>query len=407
MTLTTKCESDRLPNHRVSDAGCSVWGIVTGDFVTTGGMDSANYHLARCLAGTGAVELVSHRFDTTLASIDSIGTTTVSRPFGAHFLGANRLRREGRRLAERVRSRGGRFVANGGNCDAGDINWVHYVHAAYEPQQAASVARRAKNVWHRRRCLRSERESISRAEAVITNSELTASHVTTLLGVSPERVKTVYYGSDPERFAPVNEANRVDARDELGADGRPWLVFIGALGDRRKGFDTLYDAWRGLAKDRNWDALLVVVGQGAEAPLWKQRADADGLSASMRFMGFRDDVPRILTAAHGLVHPARYEAYGLGVHEAVCVGLPAIVTANCGVAERLRMPDGSSAIDELILPRPGDPAALAEAIRYWRAELANWPQRVRPISDRLRSYTWEAMAGDFVTAVQPAGGGAA
>jgi glycosyltransferase involved in cell wall biosynthesis len=53
----------------------------------------------------------------------------------------------------------------------------------------------------------------------------------------------------------------------------------------------------------------------------------------VRFLGFRTDVPEIPSALDGLVHP-RYEAAGLSVHEALCRGLPAIVTACAGVAER-------------------------------------------------------------------------
>ena len=46
------------------------------------------------------------------------------------------------------------------------------------------------------------------------------------------------------------------------------------------------------------------------------------------------DVPNLLRAADCLVAPTRYEAYGLGVHEALCCGLPGIVSADAGVAER-------------------------------------------------------------------------
>ncbi|MDK2408772.1 glycosyltransferase [Aphanizomenon sp. PH219] len=54
----------------------------------------------------------------------------------------------------------------------------------------------------------------------------------------------------------------------------------------------------------------------------------------INFLGFRADVPNLLRAADCLVAPTRYEAYDLGVHEALCCGLPAIVSADAGVDER-------------------------------------------------------------------------
>ncbi|MEN1680509.1 MAG: glycosyltransferase family 4 protein [Planctomycetota bacterium] len=367
-------------------------------------MDCANFHLARHLAGLAPVELITHRLEDSLAAQESVRCNTIPRPFGRVLFGAGRLRAAGERASARILQLGGRFVANGGNCNAHDINWVHYVHAAYKPQQVASTLMRAKSVLNHRRSLQRERDAISLARYVVANSEVTADHIEQRLGVPRERIKTVYYGSDPQRFAPTDGKRRAAARAELQADSRPWLVFVGALGDRRKGFDTLYDAWRVLAKDPAWDAVLVVVGHGAEAPLWKKRAEAEGLAGSIRFLGFRNDVPRVLAAAEGIVHPARYEAYGLGVHEAVCTGLPAIVTANCGVTERLRQ-KGVASIDDIILPQAGDSKRLGEAIRQWRAELETWPERVRPVADRLRRYTWDDMASDFFAAVQrPVGG---
>ena len=45
-------------------------------------------------------------------------------------------------------------------------------------------------------------------------------------------------------------------------------------------------------------------------------------------------MPTVFAACDLLIHPARYEAYGLAVHEALCRGLPALVSATAGVAER-------------------------------------------------------------------------
>ena len=127
----------------------------------------------------------------------------------------------------------------------------------------------------------------------------------------------------------------------------------------------------------------------------RDRAVADGLASRIRFLGFRTDVPCILAAADLMVHPARYEPYGIGVHEALCRGLPAIVSAAAGVTERYP-PD----LTDLILADPESPTELAARLRYWRANAESLATRIGPLADELRSHTWTDMAREIVAAVE-------
>jgi glycosyltransferase involved in cell wall biosynthesis len=88
-----------------------------------------------------------------------------------------------------------------------------------------------------------------------------------------------------------------------------------------------------------------------------------------------------------LVAPTRYEAYGLGVHEALCCGLPALVSATAGVAERYP-PD----LSDLLLPNPEDAADLAARLSHWRKTPDEYSKLVNSFSEQLRSYTWDDMA---------------
>jgi glycosyltransferase involved in cell wall biosynthesis len=174
-------------------------------------------------------------------------------------------------------------------------------------------------------------------------------------------------------------------------------LFIGALGDRRKGFDALFDAWRTLAGDPAWDVDLIAAGTGAERAAWEARARREGLGETIRLLGFRTDVASIIAAADVLVHPARYEAYGLGVHEALCRGIPAIVTASAGVAERY-----PAALKELLVPDPPDAAQLAARLRRWRSEADVWPARMAPFAAALRSRSWDDMAAEIAAWMEAA-----
>jgi glycosyltransferase involved in cell wall biosynthesis len=376
----------------------STWLIASGDFTTLGGMDRANHAQARYLAGRGdGVHLVAHRVSDDLRRMPGVHVHDVSRPLGAHLAGAPLLAREAGRQA-RALGPSARVLVNGGNAGPGSATWVHYLHAAYVPVVQASIRTRLSAAAGRRYYLRREQSVLSRSPLVICNSHRTADDVRRHYGVPDARLRVAYYGVDAESFFPVTSAERAAARQALGIrDGRRVALFIGALGDRRKGFDALFDAWRTLAGDPPWDVDLLAAGTGAERTAWAERARREGLGATVRLLGFRTDVASVIAAADVLVHPARYEAYGLGVHEALCRGIPAIVSASAGVAERY-----PADLKDLLVPDPIDAAQLAARLRSWRAEADAWPARMAAFAAGLRSRTWDDMAAEIAAWMEAA-----
>jgi glycosyltransferase involved in cell wall biosynthesis len=370
--------------------------MAAADFVATGGMDLANLHLARFLARHAPVEIVSHRVEPDLTTHPAITATLVKRPFGMSMFGDAALRRQVMPRASQILAAGGRVVVNGGNCPVPDINWVHYVHAAFAPMTSHALwLRRIKNRYHHACCVRDEQVAFKVARLMIANSHLTARHLIETAAVNPDRIRVVYYGSDPERFSRITASERNSMREKLGWTDRPVIVFIGALGDRRKGFDVLYDAWKRICTEPSWDVDLAVIGRGAEFALWQDRARSDGIAPRIHFLGFRDDVPKVLAACDAMVHPVRYEAYGLGVHEAVCRGLPVLVSRDAGVSERF---DGL--MDDLLLPNPVTADELADRLKYWRTHLESWPNRMAELSNRFRTHTWDTMSAEIVAAAE-------
>lgn len=366
--------------------------IVSGDLVQTGGMDRANYALARFLAAREVeTHVVSHRIDDSLRT-PSIVFHQVPRPAKSHLLGWPVLASTARYWARKLDRKKTRVVVNGGNCFEDDINWVHYVHAAYRPR--FNVARLRRNVAHQL-YLAAERMSIRRARYVIANSEQTRNELIGELSVPADRISTIYYGIDADRFVPVSDTVRQEIKSKEGwIPDRPLLAFVGALGDRRKGFDTLFEAFQRLCREPDWDADLIVVGHGAELPKWTQLVRANGLDQRIRFLGFRTDVSSLLQASDGLISPTRYEAYGLGVQEALCCGVPAVVSANAGVAERI-----GGKLRELLLEDPSDAAMLSETLRRWRSGMAAYRVEATRLSNALRSRTWDVMAESFLQVV--------
>jgi glycosyltransferase involved in cell wall biosynthesis len=246
----------------------------------------------------------------------------------------------------------------------------------------------------RSRYLAHEQQALGRARVVVCNSHRTADDVARL-GVPRDRTVVVYYGTDPMTFGPITAAEREAARRALGVPlDRPLALFAGALGDRRKAFDTVFESFRTLCARPVWDVDLVVAGTGAELEAWKARAARDLPPDRVRFLGFRRDMPVVFAACDLVIHPARYEAYGLAVHEALCRGLPAIVTASAGVAERYPAHLGS-----LLLNNPDSVSELIEKLECWRGD-ESIRASVLEFGSRLRSRTWDHMAQEIVAAAE-------
>ena len=342
------------------------------------------------------VHLVAHRAAAELTSLQNVTLHRVPKPFNSYLLGEPLLGWAGQRWGRRISLQGGRVLTNGGNCAFGDVNWVHFVHAADHSPTRAGLLRRCKGWWTRRGALVAERQALRKARLILANSERTRRDLIDLVGIDAGRIHTVYYGIDRDRFRPLSAEERQAARQRLGWPAqRPLAVFVGGLGDRRKGFDTLYTAWVELCRDPAWDADLVVIGRGAELPVWEARSREAGLEQRIRFLGFRADVPDILPACDVLIAPTRYEAYGLGVQEALCCGLPAFVSRSAGVAECY-----TAELAGLLLDDPEDAVVLAKRLVEWRSANEKYRLATLPLSDRLRSRSWDDMAAQILQLTQ-------
>ena len=370
------------------------WVVVAGGVHRRGGMERANAALVCHLLDRGAtVHLVTHEADDELRRHARLRTTLVARPAGVQALTDLALTRAGRRVATEVLARApcARVVVNGGNCPWPDVNWVHYVHHAWEPRSKGPA-------WHRlwQRAVnaagrRAERRALATARLVVVNSELTRRHVTRLVGVPDERVRVVDLGAETQWLPPGRE-ERADARRRFGLDGEERVVaFVGGLGhDERKGFDILLAAWKRLTLDLSWRATLLVAGSGRRlAEYVRQSRESRN---PVRFLGHTSEIATVLAASDLFIAPSRYEPYGLNVQEALARGVPAITSRRSGVAARY-----PPSLQALLVDDPEDVAALVEAINRWRAARDHFRGAALDLSGVVRGYSWSDMADAFVS----------
>lgn len=374
--------------------------MISGDFTPWGGMDRPNYELAWHLADQRdtPVHLVGYSVASRLAEHPNVTWHRVPKPLNRYALAGPLLKRTAKRVAARLIPQQARVIANGGNHCSPDVNWVHAVQAAWNNRDGhAPWLFRLRAAGCKAATRRSERAAVRSAGLVLTNSNSARSQIIEHLGVCGDRVRTVYYGIDPVAFCPVSPQEKREARERLGWPvHRPVAVFIGALGhDRNKGFDILFEVWDRLCRDPAWNVDLVAAGAGQDVEHWRQQARDRRLVERVRMLGFTKQINDVLAAADVLVSPTHYDAYGQGVHEAICRGVPALVTRVAGVAERY-----PGDLADLLLNAPPSVDDVVQRLRCWRADMDEYRNRILNFSEQLRRRSWTDMAEEIVECLE-------
>lgn len=155
-------------------------------------------------------------------------------------------------------------------------------------------------------------------------------------GVPRERILLSPYAVDNEAFMRQGDAlreKREELRRTLGvADDRPVFLFTGKLIPAKAPLDLLRAFEKLSAKHR---ATLVFVGDGELRGQLEEYARSRDLD--VRFEGFRNqsELAPYYVAADVFCLPSTFERWGLVVNEAMCFGLPVVVSDAVGAATDL------------------------------------------------------------------------
>ena len=164
----------------------------------------------------------------------------------------------------------------------------------------------------------------------------------------PARMWLLPPGVAPDRRRPADAvARRGQARHELGlTDDVHTLLFVGS-GFITKGLDRAIRALASLqAAFPEGRFHLLVAGQDGVG-CFAMLARRQQVQEQVTFLGGRDDIAELMLAADVLVHPARSEAAGIVLLEALVAGLPVVVTGVCGYAHHIETSGAG-----LVLPAP-------------------------------------------------------
>lgn len=239
-----------------------------------------------------------------------------------------------------------------------------------------------------RRCLR---EAARRADVLFTVSETSRRDLVAALRLAPAeaaRVRAVPNGVDPAFSAAA------EGRAPVRAAGDPaprTLLYVGRS-DPYKNVPLLVEAFAAARARAPWPLRLVVAGaRDPRYPEAEARARALGVADAVEFAGSLPlpDLVARYRAADLLVHPSRYEGFGLQIAEAFAAGLPVLCsdggaapeTAG-GAAHVVPLAGGAPVFADSILALLSDPARLASLREAGlrRASLFSWDRAARAIA---------------------------
>ena len=177
----------------------------------------------------------------------------------------------------------------------------------------------------------------------------------------PDQVEVVPLGLDLGRFRLGRGASAPALHASLGlTPGTPLLGSVGRLVPI-KDHPTLFRAVAQLGADGE-AAHLVVVGDGEDRPALARLAQALGVSARVHFLGWRADLETILNELDVVICSSRNEGTPVALIEAMAAGVAVLSTEVGGVADLVTHGETG-----WLVP-PGDPSAMAGAIRHLLAE---------------------------------------
>lgn len=205
-------------------------------------------------------------------------------------------------------------------------------------------------------------------------------------GVNRERVVTVHNMTEPQ--SEQSPATREAVRGELGLPCSAVIITMAARLDPYKGQSDAIAAFARAAKQRP-SIYLLLAGIGALRGDLEREARATEYPDRIRFIGFRDDMPRILAATDIFIHPSRNEPFGLSVLEAQAAGLPVVAYHEGATAELVQ--DGVTGL----LAAPGDIGDLAARLE----ELVSNPLQAAALGYAGREHVAREFQPDYAASI--------
>lgn len=231
-----------------------------------------------------------------------------------------------------------------------------------------------------------------RANLIMADSNASRQDILRHLRIPPEyvsKVHTVYCGVS-EHVKRLSDASQRRPPDANPARKRS-LLYVGRT-DPYKNLETLIRAFEKAMKSAPFPITLTIAGSAdaryPEAPALLRTL---GIEEHVRWTGYLSDADLVATYHNAdlLVHPSRYEGFGLQVLEAMACGLPVLCSNGGSLPEVVG--------DAAVTLAPDDTDGFARNI----VEILANPDRAREMAQkglqRSRLFTWQKTAAQVLS----------
>jgi len=176
--------------------------------------------------------------------------------------------------------------------------------------------------------------------------------------IGPDRIVTIHNAVDDDFFIARPDISKI--RNEFGFDDNDFLIGTAGRMVPVKGYDMFLKTAR-IVADKNTQAKFLLAGDGPIKADLEKMAKEMGLSGSVKFVGFRDDIIDFLGGLDLFIMTSYHEGIPVVLLEAMALGKPITATAVGGILEVIE--DGKSGI--LAAPSDADKfaAKCLEVIR--------------------------------------------
>jgi glycosyltransferase involved in cell wall biosynthesis len=225
------------------------------------------------------------------------------------------------------------------------------------------------------------------ADKYITVSDFSKQDICRFYRLRSDRVIVIHNAANP-RFhqkLPAEEIARV--RDKYGLPAQ-YFLFLGGF-DVRKNVGALVEGFARLPDDA---PPLILAGEHKWSyAIIQEQISALGLQERVLCPdGIADhDLPAVYQGAMALVHPSRYEGFGLQLVEAMASGLPVLASGTTSLPEVL---DGCG-----LLFDPEDPAPIGRQMERIYRDQALRITLAEKGRERARFFSWHRAAEETLT----------
>jgi glycosyltransferase involved in cell wall biosynthesis len=229
------------------------------------------------------------------------------------------------------------------------------------------------------------KDTVARADAIITVSQFSAREICNYLDVPEDRVFPIHLGiantftrPSADAIAHVLSACKLD---------RPYLLTVGTV-EPRKNLELMIDVFEQL-DDFDGD-LVIAGGLGWRYQPILERIRKSPRADSIRCLGYTkdDQLPALYAGASAFLLTSHYEGFGFPPVEAMACGTPVVSSTGGSLAEVLG--EGAVLLDSAA------PEAWTEQIRRVLGDTAFREKLIDRGYDKAASYSWAKAASETV-----------